>query len=61
MKIVMCPHCGRRIGKGEPGTKFELECPKCGKPFSIYIEADELRISEKPLTPPSVSPKPQNA
>lgn len=38
MKYAMCPNCGRRLCKGEPGTKVELECPKCGKPVSVIID-----------------------
>ena len=50
MKYVMCPHCGRRLCKGEPGTKVEVECSKCGKIASVFINGDTLTISEKPLT-----------
>ena len=49
MKYVMCPHCGRRLCRGEPGTKVEVECPKCGKTASVFIYGDNLYISEKPL------------
>ncbi len=49
LKYAMCPHCGRRLCKGEPGTKVEVECPKCGKIASIIINVDELFISNKPL------------
>lgn len=49
MKYAMCPNCGKRLCKGEPGTKVELECPKCGKSVSVIIDADDLRISDKPL------------
>ena len=38
MKYAMYPNCGRRLCKGEPGTKVELECPKCGKPVSVIID-----------------------
>jgi Zn finger protein HypA/HybF involved in hydrogenase expression len=59
MKYAMCPHCGRKICRGEPGTKVELECPKCGKPFSVIIDDDELRICEKPLVSPVKAAKQQ--
>lgn len=49
MKFVMCPKCGKRLCKGEPGTKVELECPKCGEFASVVINDDEMRISKKPL------------
>ena len=49
LKYAMCPHCGRKLCKGEPGTKVELECPKCGKMASVIINVDELFISNKPL------------
>ena len=29
MKYVMCLNCGRRLCKGEAGSKIEIECPKC--------------------------------
>lgn len=51
MKYAMCPHCGRRLCKGEVGTKIELECPKCGKLASVVIDDEGLYISEKPLQP----------
>ena len=37
--------------KGEPGTKVEMDCPKCGKFVSIVIDNEDLRISSKPLHP----------
>lgn len=49
MKFVMCPKCGKRLCKGEPGTKVEIECPKCGEFASVIIEDDEMLISKKPL------------
>lgn len=49
MKYAMCPNCGKRLCKGEAGTKVELECPKCGKLVSVIIDDDNLRISDKPL------------
>lgn len=49
MKYAMCPNCGKRLCKGEPGTKVELECPKCGKLVSVIIDNDDLHISDKPL------------
>ena len=49
MKYVMCPQCGRRLCKGEPGTKVEVDCPKCGKTISVFINGDNLCIIEKPL------------
>ncbi len=56
MKYAMCPNCGKRLCKGEPGTKVELECPKCGKLASVIIDADDLRISDKPLQVPTDKP-----
>lgn len=35
MKYAMCPKCGRRLCKGENGTKVEMECPKCGENIII--------------------------
>ena len=49
MKYAMCPNCGKRLCKGESGTKVELECPKCGKFAYVIIENDNLHISDKPL------------
>ena len=49
MNDVMCPQCGRRLCKGDVGTKVEPECPKCGKSVTIIIGDDELYISFKPL------------
>ena len=46
----------KRLCKGEPGTKVELECPKCGKLASVIIDADDLRISDKPLQVPTDKP-----
>ena len=42
MKYAMCPECGRRLCKGEPGTKVEVECPKCGKTAVVVIDVDNL-------------------
>ena len=45
MKYAMCPKCGRRLCKGENGTKVEMECPKCGEFASVIIEEDDIHIS----------------
>jgi predicted RNA-binding Zn-ribbon protein involved in translation (DUF1610 family) len=37
MKYAMCPNCGRRLCKGEPGTTVEIECPKCGEMAIVII------------------------
>lgn len=58
MKYAMCPKCGRRLCKGENGTKVEMECPKCGEFASVIIEEDDIHISKKPIfTPTEVSAK----
>ena len=48
MKYAMCPNCGRRLFKGESGTKVEIECPKCGELAVVMIKDDDLLISQKP-------------
>lgn len=45
MKYAMCPNCGRRLCKGEPGTKVEIDCPKCGTSAVVIIEDDNLQIT----------------
>ena len=50
MKFAVCTNCGRRLLKGEPGTKVEMDCPKCGKFVSIVIDNEDLRISSKAKT-----------
>ena len=47
MKYVMCPECGRRLCKGENGTKVEIECPKCGKIVIVTIEEYSVHILYK--------------
>lgn len=47
MNYVMCPKCGKRLCKGEPGTKVEIECPKCGEVTSIVIEMNGMFIGKK--------------
>ena len=44
MKYAMCPKCGRRLCKGENGTKVEMECPKCGEFASVIIEEDDISL-----------------
>ena len=39
MKYAMCPKCGRRLCKGENGTKVEMECPKCGEFASLKCKS----------------------
>lgn len=50
MKHAMCPACGRRLIKGEAGSKVEVVCPKCGKTAIVTIGDDHLHIIDKPLT-----------
>lgn len=50
MKYAMCPKCGRRLCKGENGTKVEIECPKCGEFSFVVIEEDYVCISKKPIS-----------
>ena len=49
MKYAMCPKCGRRLCKGENGTKVEMECPKCGEFASvmIYISAKSRYLRQR--------------
>ena len=56
MKYAMCPNCGRRLCKGEIGTKVEIECPKCGELAVVTIQADDLLIRHK--TPQTEKGKP---
>lgn len=49
MKFVMCPKCGKRLCKGEAGTRVEIDCPKCGEFVSVVIDNDSMHISQKPL------------
>lgn len=49
MKFVMCPKCGKRLCKGEVGTKVEIECPKCGEFTSVVIDDDGMYIGRKPI------------
>ena len=58
MKYAVCTKCGRRLFKGEAGTQVEMECPKCGKFISVVIDADNLKVSDKPL---NVEDKPLQA
>ena len=46
MKYAMCPKCGRRLCKGENGTKVEMECPKCGEFASVIIEEDDIQKAD---------------
>lgn len=61
MKYAMCPECGRRLCKGEPGTKVELECPKCGKTAFVIIDDDNLHISHKALEDKQGKAQPRQA
>lgn len=47
MKYATCPNCGRRLCKGESGTKVEIECPKCGTAVEVVIDNNHLHISDK--------------
>ena len=49
MKFVMCPKCGKRLCKGESGTKVEIECPKCGEFASVIIDDDSIKKKKKPI------------
>ena len=57
MKYAMCPKCGRRLCKGENGTKVEIECPKCGEFSFVVIEEDYVCISKKISTKSDVFTK----
>lgn len=61
MKYAMCPNCGRRLCRGEPGTKVELDCPKCGKTAYVIIDDDNLHISHKPITDKKENVQPRQA
>ena len=43
MRFVMCPKCGKRLCKGEAGTKVEIEFA------SVIISDDSMHISKKPI------------
>lgn len=57
MKYAICTNCGRRLFKGESGTRIEMDCPKCGEFVSVVIDAEDLHISSKPLHPDEPSQK----
>lgn len=59
MKYAMCPNCGRRLCKGDAGTKVEIECPKCGEWAVVTIGDDDLHICKK--APPMDKPIKQHA
>lgn len=48
MRYAMCPNCGRRLCKGDAGTKVEIECPKCGELAIVVIQDEDLHIKCKP-------------
>ena len=58
MKYAMCPNCGRRLCKGEAGTKIEIQCPKCGENAIVVIGDDDMHIHKMP--PLSGKPAGQN-
>ena len=49
MMYAMCPNCGRRLCKGEAGTKVEIVCPKCGEVAVVCIKDEDLLISHRPF------------
>ncbi len=49
-RYVMCQRCGRRLFKGESGTKVEMDCPKCGGFVSVVIDENNIHIGDKPLS-----------
>lgn len=44
MQYVMCPVCGKKLCKGENGTKIEIQCPKCGEKVKISIDDRDMHI-----------------
>lgn len=44
MKYAMCPKCGRKLCKGETGTRIEVECPKCRRVFFVHIDENDVHI-----------------
>lgn len=49
MMYAMCPQCGRKLCKGDAGSKLEIECPKCKHMIYILIENNGVKLSKKPF------------
>lgn len=49
MNYIMCPKCGRRLCRGESGTKVEIECPKCGVVTSVTISNEGILLKNSHL------------
>lgn len=46
---AMCPQCGRRLCKGEAGSKLEIECSKCKALVRVLFEERCVIIMKSPF------------
>ena len=46
MKYAMCPNCGRRLCKGEPGTKVEISTQQKLNTLNKYLGEELPKLVE---------------
>lgn len=37
-KFAVCPSCGQKLCKAEPGSVVEMICPNCKRPVEVIVQ-----------------------
>lgn len=48
-KFVVCPNCGQKLCKAEPGSVVEMTCPCCKKPVEVIVGNDAVTAKNREL------------
>lgn len=38
-KFAVCPNCGQKLCKAEPGSVVEMTCPSCKQAVEVTVDA----------------------
>ena len=49
LMYAACPQCGRRLCKGEAGSRLEMECSKCKALLRVVFEERGVSIIKSPF------------
>ncbi len=59
-KIVSCPVCGAKVGRGEEVKAWEVPCPKCKEMLIVNVTPQIVEVTVSIHPPKEVRPRTQS-
>ena len=41
-KFIVCPNCGQKLCKAEPGSNVEMVCPSCKQAVEVTVDHETV-------------------